>query len=47
MVGVQFATAGRGVAGLTPALAGILAASSGFAIVFLSRIRAYEPQQAV
>jgi solute:Na+ symporter, SSS family len=47
MLAVQFTTAGRGVAGLTPALIGIVAAWSGFAIVFLSRMRAYEPQQAV
>ena len=47
MLAVQFTTDGRGIGRVTPALAGILAASSGFAIVFLSRIRAYEPQQAV
>ena len=47
MLAVQFTTDGRGIGSVTPALAGILAASSGFAIVFLSRIRAYEPQQAV
>jgi SSS family solute:Na+ symporter len=47
MVAVQFTTGGRGVAGLTPALVGIAAASLGFFIVFLSRMRTYEPQQAV
>ncbi|HMF98118.1 MAG TPA: sodium:solute symporter family protein [Vicinamibacterales bacterium] len=47
MVAVQFLTGGRGLAGASPALIGIGAASAGFAIVFLSRMRAYEPQQAV
>jgi SSS family solute:Na+ symporter len=37
MVGMQFATAGRGVAGLTPALAGITAASIAFLVVLVSR----------
>ena len=37
MVGVQFATAGRGVAGLTPALAGITAASIALCVVLVSR----------
>jgi solute:Na+ symporter, SSS family len=47
MIAVQYGTDSRSVFGITPALAGILAASTGFAIVFLSRMRAYEPQQAV
>src|SRR5499427_2215006 len=47
MVAVQLTTGGRGIVGASPALVGIAAASAGFAIVFLSRIRAYEPQQAV
>jgi solute:Na+ symporter, SSS family len=47
MLAVQFTTGGQGVAGLSPALIGILAAIAGFTIVFLSRMRAYEPQQAV
>jgi len=47
MLAVQLTTGGRGVAGASPALVGIVAASAGFAIVFLSRMRAYEPQQAV
>jgi solute:Na+ symporter, SSS family len=47
MLAVQFSTGGRGVAGLSPALVGIVAATAGFTIVFLSRMRAYEPQQAL
>jgi len=47
MAAVQLTTGGQGVAGLTPALVGILSATVGFTIVFLSRMRAYEPQQAV
>jgi len=37
MMGMQLATAGRGVAGLTPALAGIMAASIAFFVVFAAR----------
>jgi SSS family solute:Na+ symporter len=44
MLGVQFVTAGRGVCGITPALAGIIAAALGFAAVFVSRSRTYEPR---
>jgi SSS family solute:Na+ symporter len=47
MVAVQFTTAGRGIFGLTPALAGLAAASLGFLVVFISRSRTYEPQRAV
>ena len=47
MVGVQFTTAGRGIVGLTPALAGLVAATIGFALVFISRSRTYEPERAV
>jgi solute:Na+ symporter, SSS family len=47
MLAIQLTTGGRGIGGLTPALVGILAATVGFAIVFLSRMRTYEPQQAV
>ena len=47
MVGVQFTTAGRGIFGLTPALAGLVAATIGFALVFISRSRTYEPERAV
>src|SRR5262249_28678097 len=43
MIAVQLSTDGRGIAGLTPALLGMLAATLGFTIVFLSRMRAYEP----
>jgi SSS family solute:Na+ symporter len=37
MVGVQVATSGRGVGLMTPALAGIVAASTAFCIVFAAR----------
>jgi SSS family solute:Na+ symporter len=47
MIAVQLVTSGRGVLGLTPALAGILAASLGFVVVFFSRAGAYEPERAV
>jgi SSS family solute:Na+ symporter len=47
MVSVQFATGGRGIFGLTPTLAGLMAASLGFLVVFMSRSRMYEPERAV
>jgi solute:Na+ symporter, SSS family len=47
MLAVQLTTGGRGIAGMTPALVGILAATLGFTAVFVSRMRTYEPQQAV
>jgi SSS family solute:Na+ symporter len=47
MVAVHFTTGGAGVFGLTPALAGLCAASAGFLVVFISRLRSYEPQRAV
>jgi SSS family solute:Na+ symporter len=47
MVGVHFTTGGAGIFGLTPALAGLSAASAGFLAVFISRSRTYEPQRAV
>jgi solute:Na+ symporter, SSS family len=47
MAAVQLGTGGRGLAGVTPALAGLAAAALGFLIVFLSRLRAHEPQRAV
>src|SRR4029077_10646277 len=47
MVAVQFGTGGRGLFGLTPALAGLTAASLGFLVVFMSRLRTYEPEHAV
>jgi SSS family solute:Na+ symporter len=37
----QFATAGRGVAGLTPDVLGVAAALVGFAVVYVSRISLY------
>jgi SSS family solute:Na+ symporter len=43
MTGVQFATATRTLFGLTPALAGIVAATLGFAAIFLSGSRTHEP----
>jgi len=47
MVAVHFITGGLGVSGVTPALAGFTAASLGFLLVFISRLRTYEPQRAV
>ena len=47
MVAVRFTTAGRGIFGLTPELTGLIAASMGFLIVFVSRSRTYEPERAV
>jgi SSS family solute:Na+ symporter len=44
MLALQFTTAGRGVRGITPALAGIVAATLGFALVMLFRARTYEPR---
>ena len=41
VVVAQFATAGRGVAGLTPDVLGVAAALIGFAVVYLSRITLY------
>jgi SSS family solute:Na+ symporter len=47
MIAVQLVTGGRGAFGVTPALAGILAASLGFGAVFLSRAGTYESERAV
>jgi len=47
MLSVHFSTGGRGAGGFSPALVGIAAAAAAFSIVFVSRIRGYEPQQAV
>jgi SSS family solute:Na+ symporter len=47
MIAVQLVTGGRAVFGVTPALAGILAACLGFVAVFLSRAGTYEPERAV
>jgi solute:Na+ symporter, SSS family len=41
VVVAQFATAGRGIAGLTPDVLGVAAALIGFAVVYLSRITFY------
>jgi SSS family solute:Na+ symporter len=38
MVAVQFTTSGRGVAGLTPALVGLLCAVAGFLLIFIARV---------
>ena len=46
MLALQFTTAGRGVWGMTPALAGLLCATIGFAVVLAFRSRTYE-QRAV
>jgi len=47
MAAVHLATGGRGVAGMTPAIAGLATASLGFLVVFLSRLRAHEPERVV
>jgi solute:Na+ symporter, SSS family len=47
MVAVQLTKGGAGVFGLTPALAGLAAASLGFLVVFISRLRTHEPERAV
>lgn len=47
MVVVQAATGGRGIFGMTPALAGLIAASAAFLVVFMIRSRTYEPERAV
>jgi len=47
MLAVQLTRGPLGVFGLSPALAGILAAGTGFAIVLMSRVDTYEQQRAV
>jgi SSS family solute:Na+ symporter len=47
MLAIQLTTGGRGVWGMTPALIGLGAALVGFAIVLVSRTRAYEPGRAI
>jgi SSS family solute:Na+ symporter len=47
MAALQLATGGRGVAGMTPALAGLTAAAIGFVVVFISRLRTHEPERVV
>jgi SSS family solute:Na+ symporter len=47
MMAVQLTTGAAGVFGLTPALAGLAAASVGFLIAFISRLRTHEPERAV
>jgi SSS family solute:Na+ symporter len=47
MSAVHFSTSGRGAFGLTPALIGLVAATLGFSLVLLARMRIYESQQAV
>ena len=47
MIAVQFTTGGRGIFGLTPVLAGLVAASAGFLIVFISRQRTHGPERLV
>jgi SSS family solute:Na+ symporter len=46
MIGVQYGSAARSILGVTPALAGIIAAALGFMLVLVSRPRTYE-QRAV
>jgi SSS family solute:Na+ symporter len=45
MIAVQFTTGGRGIVGLTPVLAGLVAASLGFLVVLISRQRTHEPER--
>ena len=47
MTAVHFTTGGRGAFGLTPVLAGLVAAAFGFLIVFISRLRTHEPERVV
>jgi len=47
MTAVHFTTGGRGAFGLTPVLAGLLAAAFGFLVVFVSRLRTHEPERVV
>ena len=47
MIAVHFTTGGRGIFGVTPALAGLAASSLGFAGAFISRSRTYEPERVV
>jgi SSS family solute:Na+ symporter len=47
MVAMHFTTGGRGMFGLTPVLAGLGAASIGFLLVFISRLRTHEPERVV
>jgi SSS family solute:Na+ symporter len=47
MVAVHMATAGRGAFGLTPAMTGLLAAASGFLMVFISRLRTHAPERLI
>ena len=41
VLAVQLGTGGRGVAGLTPALTGLIAAALGFGLVYISRMTGY------
>jgi solute:Na+ symporter, SSS family len=47
MTAVHFLTGGLGVFGLTPVLAGLGAASVGFLVVFISRLRTHEPERVI
>ena len=47
MIAVHFTTGGRGMFGLTPVLAGLVAAALGFLVVFISRLRTHEPERVV
>ena len=47
MTAVHFTTGGRGAFGLTPVLAGLVAAAFGFLVVFISRLRTHEPERVV
>jgi solute:Na+ symporter, SSS family len=47
MIVVHFTTGGRGIFGVTPALAGLAASSLGFAGAFILRSRTYGPERVV
>ena len=47
MAAVHLTTNGLGIGAVTPALAGLVAASVGFLLVFISRSRTYEPERAL
>ena len=44
---VQFSAGADGIGGLTPAFIGLVAAAAGFLIVYLSRLRSYDPEHVV
>jgi SSS family solute:Na+ symporter len=47
MLAVQYATADHSLYGVTPSFAGIVAATTGFGVIFISRSRTHEPERTV